>query len=177
MSTDVRLAALLAEYQANKAEMASRSNFQHAIVALNLTASSTVAGVVLAGSVDKTFLLVLTVMSSSLGLIWFDHGQGIYVLGDYLRNELWPAIEELAGGEALPLSERQKSWRVADRQFRIPFALAYLVIFGGVSLFGFILAASIDTWWLATLTTLSAGMTLAMFHQWWQFYQLLRGRA
>lgn len=173
MTTEVKLAALLAEYQSNKAEIANRSSFQHAIVALHLTAGSTIAGIVLAGAVNDSFLLVLAMMSSSLGLIWFDHGQGICVIADYLRDELWPVVEELAGGYTLPLSERHSGWRVNDSQFRAPYAAAYLVIFGGVSLFSLGLAASIDTWWLAALSTLSIGMTAAMLNGWWQFQRLL----
>jgi hypothetical protein len=90
----------LAEHSALRAEINQRTSFQHALVALNLTAVATTIGFVIADNASKHLLLILPLVSPALGLLWLDHNRMIRVLADYIRDELWhwtPSWETYVG--------------------------------------------------------------------------------
>jgi hypothetical protein len=82
---DVRLA----EYAALRSEIGQRSAFQQALNALNLTAISTIAGLVVANHAANGLLLFVPVISSTFGLLWLDHHRNIGLIATYVREELW----------------------------------------------------------------------------------------
>ena len=87
----------LAEYAARYSEIAQRSTFQQALLALNLTSAGTIVGFVLANHAPKALLLIVPVVSSTLGLIWLDHHRNIQLAGQYIKEKLWmwtPSWEE-----------------------------------------------------------------------------------
>jgi hypothetical protein len=84
--------AQLAEYAALRAEIAQRSSFQQALIALNLTSAATVFGFVLTKHASEALILLVPVTSSTLGLLWLDHHRNIQLLATYTRQN-WPGNE------------------------------------------------------------------------------------
>jgi hypothetical protein len=82
---DVRLA----EFAALRQEIAQRSSFQHGLMALNLTATGAIMGVVYGRSADRTLLLLLPILSPALGLLWFGTHIAILRIGAYIGRVLW----------------------------------------------------------------------------------------
>jgi hypothetical protein len=81
----------LAEYSARCSEIAQRSTYQQALVALNLTTTGTIIGFVVGKSdAPRTLLLIVPIVSSTLGLIWLDHHRNIQLIAKYVKNVLWP---------------------------------------------------------------------------------------
>ena len=58
---------LLAEFSALRAEMGQRTSFQQALMGVNLTAIGTIAGLVVSSRAPTDLLLVIPVVSSTLG--------------------------------------------------------------------------------------------------------------
>lgn len=81
--------AKLAEFAALRAEIAQRSSTQQALIALNLTAVATVLGFALTKQSSRGLLLLVPVISPSLGLLWLDHHRNIRLIAEYIRDELW----------------------------------------------------------------------------------------
>jgi hypothetical protein len=79
----------LAEFDVLRREIAQRSSFQHGLMVLNLTAIGAVVGLVFGRNVDGTLLLVLPVLSSALGLLWFSNHVAITRIATYIGTELW----------------------------------------------------------------------------------------
>lgn len=79
----------LAEFVALRQEIAQRSSFQHGLMVLNLTALGAVMGLVFGQNVDETFLLVVPVLSSALGILWFVNHVTIIRIGAYIGTKLW----------------------------------------------------------------------------------------
>jgi hypothetical protein len=101
---DVRLA----EYAALRAEIAQRSSFQQALIALNLTALATIAGLVVSNHAAKGLLLFVPVISSTFGLLWLDHHRNIDLIATYTREELWrwtPSWEDWFAQRRAPIKD------------------------------------------------------------------------
>jgi hypothetical protein len=125
--------ARLAEYTALRAEIQRRSTTQQALVALNLAASATIAGAVVASRLDDEFLLVLPLVSSVLGLLWLDHARNIELIGSYIANKLWlwePSWETYA---------RQLERRMRSQV--LEFALPMSLVFAGGSVAALVITA------------------------------------
>jgi hypothetical protein len=58
-------------------------------MALNLTTVGTVVGFVLTKHSTSSLLLLVPVISPTLGLQWLDHNRNIGLLASYVRTELW----------------------------------------------------------------------------------------
>jgi hypothetical protein len=118
-----------AEFAAYRQEILARSGHQYTLLALDLTALTAVAGFVLSDSADRLLLLLLPIVSSSIGLLWYDHARNIESLGDYIREQL-PTF----GGYERRIAELERSeWR------RVPMTLALLVLLVGTPLAGIVL--------------------------------------
>jgi hypothetical protein len=81
------------EFAGLRSEIDRRSSEQFLLLALSLTAFTTLVGI--AGAKDATKsareLLVLAPWLSSLaGLLWLDHDRSIHAIGRYIGQELWP---------------------------------------------------------------------------------------
>jgi len=79
--------AVLAEFAAMRAEIDRRSNEQHALMGLSITATATLAAFVI--SKDRYELLPLVpVLTAVLGMRWLDHHRRIREIGDYIRDDI-----------------------------------------------------------------------------------------
>ena len=82
---DVRLA----EYASLRAEIAQRSSFQQALLALHVSSVAAIVGVVITKGAPHTLLLLVPVISAVLGLLWLNHARNIKLISDYIAGTLW----------------------------------------------------------------------------------------
>jgi hypothetical protein len=107
-----------AEFAAYREEILHRSNQQYTLLALDLTALTAIAGFVLSNNADRLLLLLLPIVSSSIGLLWYDHARNIDSLGTYIRENL-----RVFGGYEQRIDELEVS-----ELRRVPMTLALLVL-------------------------------------------------
>jgi hypothetical protein len=107
-----------AEFNAYRAEILARANFQHTLISIDLTALAALAGFVLSHHADKRLLLLLPIVSSSIGLLWYDHARNIESLGDYIRRDL----QGFNGYEDRIAKLERSEWR------RVPMTIALLIL-------------------------------------------------
>jgi hypothetical protein len=117
-----------AEFGAYRQEILARSGHQQALLALNLTAISGLAGFVLAQKADERLLLLLPIVCSAIGLLWYDHARNIESLGDYIRQEM----PDFGGYEERIDALERSEWR------RVPMTAALLVLFVATPIAGII---------------------------------------
>jgi hypothetical protein len=118
-----------AMFSACREEILARSAHQHTLISINLTALAAVAGVVLSGHADKRLLLLLPLLSSSIGLLWYDHARNIDSLGDYVRERL---PEGFTGYERYIAELERKERR------RVPMTFALLMLFVATPIAGLV---------------------------------------
>src|ERR1022692_3910951 len=117
-----------AEFAAYRGEILARSGHQHTLISINLTALAALSGVVLSGHADKRVLLLLPIISGSIGLLWYDHARNIDSLGDYIRTDL-PGFD---GYEKRIASLEQSEWR------RVPITFALFMLFVATPIAGLV---------------------------------------
>ena len=117
-----------AEFAAYRQEILHRSSQQYTLLALDLTALTTIAGFVLAKNADQLLLLLLPIVSSSIGLLWYDHARNIDSLGTYIRENM-----PVFGGYERRIDELE----VAELR-RVPMTLALLVLLVGTPISGLV---------------------------------------
>ena len=95
--TDHRLNTLLHEFNAIRAEILARSNAQHTLLNMNVTILGTIVGFAIAGSGRQSGLLLLLVplVSNSIGFLYLDHHTAIQRAGVYIDSEIRPALQEV----------------------------------------------------------------------------------
>jgi hypothetical protein len=108
-----------AEFKAYRQEILDRSGHQHTLLTLNLTAVSAAGGLVLTEHGDARVLLLLPIISSSIGLLWYDHARNIDSLGDYIRDDL-----ELYSGYEERIARLER-----NEYRRVPMTLALFILF------------------------------------------------
>jgi hypothetical protein len=96
------ISILLAEFQALRAEIAGRSAAQATMMQLAVSAFGVLAGLGFTQYGDRRMLLLIPVISTILGLVWLDHAANISNIGDFIKNQLTPALRSAAEMDALP---------------------------------------------------------------------------
>jgi len=118
-----------AKFAAYRQEILERSGHQHALLALNLTTVAALAGFVLTDHADSRLLLLLPVLSGSIGLLWCDHAWSIESIGGHLEAELpW-----LASYEQSPGRVRRMRWP------RVPLTFALVILFVAIPIAGLLI--------------------------------------
>lgn len=117
-----------AEFAAYREEILSRSSQQYTLLALDLAALTAIAGFVLSDKADQLLLLLLPIISSAIGLLWYDHARNIDSLGTYIRENL-----PLFGGYERRIDELEVS-----ELRRVPMTLALLVLLVGAPISGLV---------------------------------------
>jgi hypothetical protein len=123
LNTTPDITVRLAEFQALRSEIDRRSNIQQALIALNLTISASMAGVVTTDGLDERLLIVIAFASATFGVLWLDNHLVIKEIGSYIRDELWvwsPSWE-------CAVNKSKPNW------WRPLFASAVMLSFAGVS--------------------------------------------
>src|SRR5947209_1636190 len=80
--------ALLAEFNALRAEIIFRATSQATLMQINITASGTVAVFALSDPKYALTLIIIPILSPVLGIFWLDHDATIMKLGAFLKNEV-----------------------------------------------------------------------------------------
>jgi hypothetical protein len=86
------IAVLLAQFNACRTEILARSSSQAAVVNLNITAISILAGYYFVYHANPLVLLVIPLVSPMLGIIWADHAISIGNLGRFIQHRLMPRL-------------------------------------------------------------------------------------
>lgn len=90
----------LAEFSKLRDEISGRSSSAWTLLGLNATITSTVAGFVLGGA-DPLLLLLLPLLTPSLGLLFIDHATNIRNIGEYINTHLKRLLREASTEERL----------------------------------------------------------------------------
>jgi hypothetical protein len=154
------IAILLAEFQALRTEIAGRSAAQATMMQLAITAFGAI-----------------------LGLIWLDHAANISNIGDFIKNQLMPALQKAAAMESLPDYEIfvRDYERTPGGFFRM-FGLPPFLIFVLVPLVAMVLALESTPrgWLFWTLLVFDAGLLVVFTVRWRPFLdsprQLVAGK-
>jgi|tagenome__1003787_1003787.scaffolds.fasta_scaffold20984525_5 hypothetical protein len=117
-----------AEFAAYRQEILHRSSQQYTLLALDLTALTAIAGFVLSDNADRLLLLLLPIVSGSIGLLWYDHARNIDSLGTYILKNM----QFFAGYE-----QRIDELEVSELR-RVPMTLALLVLLVGAPISGLV---------------------------------------
>jgi hypothetical protein len=117
-----------AEFAAYRQEILHRSSQQYTLLALDLTALTAIAGFVLSDNADRLLLLLLPIVSGSIGLLWYDHARNIDSLGTYILKNM----QSFAGYE-----QRIDELEVSELR-RVPMTLALLVLLVGAPISGLV---------------------------------------
>jgi hypothetical protein len=142
----VIMSALVAEFNAMRAEILFRATSQATLMQLNITAAGTVAFFALADGARAPTMIIIPMLSPILGILWLDHDATILKLGRFIKTNLKPACNTVAnfnlpdyeryaeGADALP----------APRFAILNFTIAVFATFGFLPLAALIYA--IATW-------------------------------
>lgn len=117
-----------AEFAAYRDEILHRSSQQSSLLGLDLAALIAIAGFVLSDNADSLLLLLLPIVSSSIGLLWYDHARNIDSLGTYIRDHIGTFAGYERQIDALEVSELR----------RVPMTLALLVLLVGTPITGLV---------------------------------------
>jgi hypothetical protein len=118
----------LEEYKSLRTETIMRITAQASLVALNLTGIAAVAGLVLAQKQPTVLFLIVPAFSAVLGLLWTYHMRQGALLGMYLRDHLWPFIED-ATGRPFPGWERWSSAANPTKLVRLSIVVPHATVF------------------------------------------------
>jgi uncharacterized membrane protein YfcA len=91
--------ALLAQYNALRAEISSRLQSQLTLILGSGTLISAIVGVIVAGQADAALLSIVPVVAGILGFVHNDNSRFINYAAKQLRDAVWPAMERAAGCE------------------------------------------------------------------------------
>jgi hypothetical protein len=124
----------IAEYTALREEVQYRSQAQHTIINIALTANAAIAGLVLSGRGQPLLLLLIPPLCFALGNLYLDHARCTRRIGQYIEEELSKAAAQ-AGKNSMVFH-----WEASirnDRQTvlrRIVFTLPIFLVFVGSGL-------------------------------------------
>jgi len=104
----------LAEFDALRVEIQWRSTMQHGLLNLSLVATAALGTIAFSGLSRVGILLLLPIVGSVFGFLYFDHDVAVSRAGDYIREELRPALKRYTGwDDALGWEDYIKDRRAA----------------------------------------------------------------
>jgi hypothetical protein len=165
----------LSEFSALRSEIGSRSTAQHTLINLSITAIGAVVGFALAQKGDLWLLLLLPILSPSLGMLYLDHAINIMNIGNYINNQLKPTLRLMRYEEVVRSHERRRLLRV------LPYGLPIFIIFAGVPIGSLIVTLSVllkepetEMWMLGMWTLWSIGLILVLVYlSFWLYFMVL----
>jgi len=134
--TPPALTVILTEFQTIRAGIDRKATSIHTLMSLNVTAIAAVAGLVLADKADPRLLLVLPLVSSSLGLMVIDLTRDIRLARDYINDRLQPLAAKYAEDDEV-LAYASTTPR-PPRNILVLQGIPFSLLFGGVSLIALI---------------------------------------
>jgi hypothetical protein len=123
----------LSEFGKLRDEISGRSTSLWTLLGLNATVSSAVAGFVLGKQANPMLLLLLPLLTPSLGLLVIDHATNIGNIGQYINTVLKPLLQD-AAGESRLLSYEEWVDRYEEKTLRrlLPFGIPLVLLFNVV---------------------------------------------
>ncbi len=94
--------ALLAEFNAMRAEIIFRATSQATLMQLNITAAGTVAVFALAEQGRALTMIIIPILSPILGILWLDHDATIMKLGRFIKSDLKSAYSRVVTSFRFP---------------------------------------------------------------------------
>jgi MFS family permease len=82
--------AKLKQFDVLWAEIARRSNAQQTIIGATVTATGTIAGLVVSNKANPALFVVLAIVSPVFGLLWLDHALNISVIAEFISRNWRP---------------------------------------------------------------------------------------
>lgn len=98
-STQQVLQAMLAEYNALRVEIQRRSDAQHTLLQLHLTALTLISGAALSQKLGPWIIFLIPIEAAIFGLWWEDHALVIMEIGTYIRESVEPRVSRLLSVE------------------------------------------------------------------------------
>ena len=153
----------LAEFNKLRDEIAGRSTAFWTLLGLNVTASGTVAGLVIGYKADPALLLLLPLLTPSLGLLAIDHTFNIARLGRYIDAVIKPMLRAATGNpNVLGNEETVQEYERHPVLRLLPFGIPLVVLFTGIPVGALIVTAYLATvpspigalWWIGLIATL-----------------------
>jgi hypothetical protein len=117
----------LSEFSALRNEIGSRSTAQHTLINLSITAIGAVVGFALAQKGNLSLLLLLPILSPSLGMLYLDHAINIMNIGNYIDTQLKPILRLMRYEEVVRSFEQR-------RLLRVLYGIPIFIIFAGMSI-------------------------------------------
>lgn len=149
----------LAEFEALRKEIENRSNAQHQLITLNLTAIGTFLGFVLSSRADLKLLLLLPILAPAIGLLYLDHAVVIGLMGSYIQNTFGYNWEK-----TIRTRERDVPSRF------LVFGIPIILIFGGIPIGALIASYSVlAEAWTWALWILGASLVFVFLYFWIRF--------
>ncbi len=158
----------LAEFGKLRDEISGRTTAAWTLLGLSVTASTTVTGFVLAQKANPLLLLLLPLLTPSLGLLFIDHAVNIGNIGQYINTVVKPILREAAGDsnllsyeEWVDTYEEQPIWRL------MPFGIPLVLLFSVVPVASLLYTAPlVDTPWGWVLWVMGFVMTAVQVSFW-----------
>ena len=127
-SGEVAVTALLAEYEALRAEINRRSQAQQTLAVLCITASGAIASFALSRNLVPV-LLLQPMLGACLGLLYADHGNSIHNIGRYLHDHTAARVDSLTRSKGLLAWERRGARDAATSRavWLLPHAMIFMV--------------------------------------------------
>lgn len=133
------LAVALAEFGKLRDEIAGRSSTLWTLLGLNASVSSAVAGFVLADRADPLLVLLLPLLTPSLGLLVIDHAANIGQIGEYINRVIKPLVHEVTGESRLLCYEDWVDvWETRRVRRVLAFGLPLVLLFSVVPVFSLV---------------------------------------
>lgn len=161
----------IAEFTKLSDEIASRTSTQWTLLGLSATVSSTIGGFVLAEKASPLLLLVLPVLTSSLGLLFLDHAANIGNIAKYVNTVIKPLLrEEARDPRLLSYGEWVESYEERTIRRLLPFGVPLLVLFSAVPITALLYTVPfIHNPWAWVLWAIGAIMTAIQVSFWMHF--------
>lgn len=133
------LTVALAEFGKLRDEIAGRSTTLWTLLGLNASVSSAVAGFVLADRADPLLVLLLPLLTPSLGLLVIDHAANIGQIGEYINRVIKPLVHEVTGEPRLLCYEDWvDTWETRRMRRVLAFGVPLVLLFSVVPVFSLV---------------------------------------
>jgi hypothetical protein len=165
------LTVALAEFSALRDEISNRNNSAFTMINLNITATATVAGFVLSNNADPLILLLLPILSPSLGLLYIDHVINILNIGDYINKEIKPLIAATVNCDGVLNYETRVDQYETNKFMRfLPVGLPLTIMFSAIPLVALIFVRTyLNQYWSWLLWLLGLFMVVSFVLLWLDF--------
>jgi len=96
VSDSARLAVYLAEFNALRTEITSRTGTQNSLTTFTLAATGALGSFAFSSGQSHILILLLLVpLNAATGLLWLENAHSIFKAGNYIKLKLWPELRQL----------------------------------------------------------------------------------